>query len=154
MDKLIKDYGTAAFQSAIDPTELTQLTTTDISFRKMFYIANSDSPYNPTQGDGTYLFEYTGSPGNLNAPTLTSFREMEQYMSKPGDVKQAAEASKGLTDDLNTDGSMTQTVNAKLKEQVSQLTTFIQQTISFWQNAILKSPMTLINAAITNQIPK
>ncbi|PIS02077.1 MAG: hypothetical protein COT85_08040 [Chlamydiae bacterium CG10_big_fil_rev_8_21_14_0_10_42_34] len=133
-----------------------QIFDTDKALRDQFYIVGDTSGYNPNpipnqpgpDGKYTYHFEYGGAS---NGGCLTTFAEMQEYMKKTGNQFDAAGAYKALTDNFNSMGSMLQSINSAVNEQINQLTKFIQTLLGFYQNGLLQPGMKLSNVAINNQ---
>lgn len=151
LDELKKDPN---LKAAMDPSSYTNMMSTDTTLRHEFYIEGDTSGYNPDKNADpskgyTYHF-YNGSDATQQGLYLTSFKEMEDNMKLPADGKQATEAYKAQTDNLNSDSSMTQTVNSALNVQINQLSNFIKQVEGFYENAILQPSMKLINQVISN----
>jgi hypothetical protein len=132
-----------------------EITTTDRNLRNQFYIKGDDKfnpPVVPTPKDPSgYSYHFVwGEPSDV---FLTNFAEMEKSMKLPGDQYDATGAYKALTDNFNAMGSMTQSINAAVNEQITQITKFMQVVLGFYENGLLKPQMTMINASIANQRP-
>ncbi|MBI5272963.1 MAG: hypothetical protein HY861_03160 [Chlamydiia bacterium] len=106
---------------------------------------NDATDYNSLPG--TKYFDSTGANN-----TITSFYQMQQEMQQPGSAGESATAaSKILTDAGNSISSTTQSANAALNEEISQLTNFEKDVQSFY-TAFLKSIIDGNNATIQNQL--
>jgi hypothetical protein len=151
--------------SAMDPTALGNMESSDFLLRQQFYNPNDSTGYTDSDGkfvaynptwDGTssptadsFHFTVGGTAGS--SYYLQTFSEMETDMKGTGDDKFATEGYKALTDNLNADTSMTQTVNSEINEKINQLTNFIKTLLGFYENGLLQPGMKLANVAIQNQ---
>jgi archaellum component FlaC len=145
-----------ALPQAMDPTALTNMISSDTALRNEFWVYGDTSGYNPAwnpnpeQGGYTYHFFYRDGtpPGDT---WIETFADMETYMKQTGDPQEATEAYKNLTDNLNADTGMSQTVNSEINEKINQLTNFIKTLLGFYENGLLQPSMKLTNVAIQNQ---
>jgi hypothetical protein len=140
-----------------DQSTWQQLRTNDVNLRNEFYIQGDASGYNPPVNtppqdpNEPYTYTYHFTYGVPESSYLCStFEEMQERMQAPGDQSQATEAYKNLTNNLNADTTLTQTVNSALNQKINNLTNFIKVLMGFYENGILQPQTKMINAAIQN----
>jgi hypothetical protein len=155
LDELTGKVG--GLSKVMDPSALANMNSTDLALRQQFYVAGDTSGYNPTwvpdptAPGASYTYHFVVGETDPDQHYLQTFDEMQADMKAPGDSKEATEGYKSLTDNLNSDTGMTQTVNSELNEKINQLTNFIKTLLGFYQNGLLQPSMKLSNVAIQNQ---
>jgi hypothetical protein len=112
----------ASLQGAIGTQASSALADSYSDARSEIYLEGDDQ-WNPTPGT-TYYFNPNASTDptspNYDPNHMSTFQEMENNMSNPGDVDQATEASTQMTDDFNAITSTTQTLQATANEEITQ----------------------------------
>ena len=139
-----------SLQDAIGTQASSALADSYSDARSEIYIEGDDQ-WNPASGT-TYYFDPNST---VTDPTqagyhMSTFQEMDQNMSNPGDYGQATEASTEMTDDFNAITSTTQTLQATANEEITQMANNMKLLQSF-DTKLAQEFTGIITTATNNQ---